>query len=644
MTLVLLLATMTIIASFFGWGALVRRALRLTTPDAINLALGIAALIAVGGILVVFSAVSVGVVFVLLFGGVVIAAIALAGAWRQGRLGTGWRHHLGTLIASPLIFWVHHRPADFNLHDDVEKYLKYPVRLLQTGNLQTGPFDALGTEALGGMSFLHALALAMGPIEFVNVIDQVVGLLVCALLIGACGQRLRVPWGGSVAATMLLIAIDPLKANVSANYAGAALLIGCFALVASGPKSSCELTAREAGALGLLCAGLVALKTSLALILPILFLAFAAVGIGLAANRARMIRSLAIVPITAVVLTLPWLGAHAAKFSAGIGGGSSPDVAVTTGIAEQGWAPFATGEMGFGFAVGHAHYTALVLVYLCLGIGLLRSLRGHAPRLAWVAGSLGIGIALNYGLGQFWGAPRMVGYENGLRYQLPLVLLGTVVGLIAAARTREGTGRADGSGSTPWLSRGALGLLVASLIAFAPSFVERYRPGPMQGFERKVPVGDLAVYTQYHAYLRSAQAREQMQQIQARVPPESQVLVWTLLGAFHLDYARNPIWDVDPAGLASPWLGLRFDDPPRDQVRTMTDYGIEYLIWHYAGPGVRTPDYLAATSHSPFDRDREIFGRTQRFTNLLSALSQDPQLAEIVYADESTRVLRLLPP
>jgi hypothetical protein len=45
-------------------------------------------------------------------------------------------------------------PRVFNFHDDLQKYLGHPVRMLATGTLAAEPLSALGFETLGGQAFL----------------------------------------------------------------------------------------------------------------------------------------------------------------------------------------------------------------------------------------------------------------------------------------------------------------------------------------------------------------------------------------------------------------------------------------------------------------------------------------------------------
>ena len=67
--------------------------------------------------------------------------------------------------------------AAFNWHDDFHKYMAYPVRMLQTGTLAGSPFNSLGTETLGGQTFLQGFVLSYFPLQYINGFDLLFGLL-----------------------------------------------------------------------------------------------------------------------------------------------------------------------------------------------------------------------------------------------------------------------------------------------------------------------------------------------------------------------------------------------------------------------------------------------------------------------------------
>jgi len=632
MTLYLLFATLLIAASFYGWGSIVRYGLRLETPRPLNLGLGVGIVIVFGGWAARVQMAGLMLIYGLLFGGVVFSVLDVIKLCRSRPRWVQARAYLGVMVSAPVVFWAHHRPLAFNIHDDIEKYLKYPVRLLTTGGLQTGPYDSLGSATLGAMSFLQTFAVATGPIAFVNVIDDVIGQLGCALIVVGIGQRVRAPWLLTVIVSLLVIAIDPLKANVSASYLGTLLVLTLLGVLMTGPAQHVQVNGRQAVAAGLACAGLVALKSSLALVLPILFGTILVVGWWLGPARVRLSRELLMIPFAALLLAGPWFAIHAEKYAAML----SSTIAVESGGERvspvPAWEPFSPEAMEFGFSVGHIHYTSWALLVLGWALAVGLGSKTVPQRHRWVGLSLGSGAAITYLVGQWWGAPQIFGYDHGLRYQIPILLAAAATLVVMAdPSAKQSAGK----------NRIALVVATVTLLSFVPSTWHRYEQAGRLGFSLAMPERSWTDFLEYHAFLQSTEAQAMVQQIQTTVPAGKRVLVWTNLAAFRLDYARNQIWDVDPAGIAAPWNQHPFGDAVEAQTRHLLAHGVDCIIWQYAGPGVRTDAYYDTLISSGYGKDRTIFGRTKAFRDFLRELGEDRSLADVIYDDGLTRVFRL---
>lgn len=123
-------------------------------------------------------------------------------------------------------------PSAFNVHDDLQKYFTYPVRMLATGTLLGSPLDGLGYQTLGGLSFLQAIVLSVLPIGYINGVDAVFGLLVLMFITASAGWRRSQWFPAALVGPVLIIAINPLSVNVSGLYLGGALMAACVMLVA----------------------------------------------------------------------------------------------------------------------------------------------------------------------------------------------------------------------------------------------------------------------------------------------------------------------------------------------------------------------------------------------------------------------------
>ena len=222
-------------ASLFGWGMLVRRLSRIPEGSApVTVALGLSAILAVGGVLNLARIAFAPALWLVVGAGLVACAVQIIPALSriklsslsQARGWSGWSEDTlaGGFIAVVIGFTVATQlpPQAFNYHDDFQKYFAHPVRMLATGTLFGSPLSALGSETPGGQAFLHAMALAFFPIPFINGADAVFGLLLLMILGADVGRRRLAPLPGALLAPLLIVVVNPQYVNVSALYLAAA--------------------------------------------------------------------------------------------------------------------------------------------------------------------------------------------------------------------------------------------------------------------------------------------------------------------------------------------------------------------------------------------------------------------------------------
>ncbi|MCZ6862313.1 MAG: hypothetical protein O7I42_18915, partial [Alphaproteobacteria bacterium] len=166
-------------------------------------------------------------------------------------------------------------PAAYNYHDDFQKYLSHPVRMLQTGTLFGSPLSAIGWETLGGQAFLQGFVTAHFPVQYINGFDAVFALFLCLLLIAGFAWQRPAMVPNAVFAMVALVAINPQYVNVSALYSGSALMLAAIFLAADPAEHGSQPIPPLL--LGLVYAAVIALKPTFALFvfLHILFVAVA---------------------------------------------------------------------------------------------------------------------------------------------------------------------------------------------------------------------------------------------------------------------------------------------------------------------------------------------------------------------------------
>jgi hypothetical protein len=211
-------------------------------------------------------------------------------------------------------------PRVFNFHDDLEKYINHPIRMLSTGSLGGGHLNALGSETLGGQAFLHGFVAAHWPIGYINSVDSVFGLTLCLMAVSSAALSRRLPVWCMPIVVALPVFINPQIVNISASYTASALMLFLFCgtwieLKDRGHSSS---PWPHAICTGLVYAAIVVLKTSY-LLLPALHFSVLSLGLAIYATRLKGVFSWAMkVVISSVFFLLPWLTIYFSNLSASV--------------------------------------------------------------------------------------------------------------------------------------------------------------------------------------------------------------------------------------------------------------------------------------------------------------------------------------
>lgn len=220
--------------------------------------------------------------------------------------------------------------------------------------------------------------------------------------------------------------------------------------------------------------------------------------------------------------------------------------------------------------------------------------------------------------------PLLAGYNTSLRHFLPVM-----IGVMPAALVL--CGLFERTGPRPRLSLAtvtAAGLAAILAVAFASDFWARARllarTGTMLAYVRNWPSeGTSALLTASSEMLQPrGPLAHQLAELQQKVPAGEPLLVWST-APFLLDFARNPIIDVDIGGVANPWSKT----PP-----------VSYVLWQRSGFGVRLPaDYERQMRHAG-RRETYLAARGLAYFQHLEHLASR---AKVLVDDGSTVVLRI---
>jgi hypothetical protein len=611
-------AIVTLLAALILWGLgqFVLRFAKVTTDThLLSIGVGLSAVVATGGLLNAMQLAFATALWSLIGIGIVITVLELR---RLNPDPSRWRQPPLLVLAAALVIVgatlfaiaTQAPPLGFNFHDDFEKYFAHPVRMLATGTLAGSPLNSLGMSTLGGQAFLQAFVLSLMPIEFINGLDAVLGLAVLLSLGAAIAWRLAPGSAGVVLVPLAILAINPLYVNTSGVYLPCILMLSAFLLASPDTQRA---GAGPAILLGVLYAGLVALKvTFLPFVLVHFTLALVTVFWTLGSWRQSALWGLRVLA-GATAGIAPWLlmywqnylqwGSNSAA-DAVAGAGPLPNLLST--------APRIWGE-------SYGNYS--LLAALCAAAAIRcwwasRDRSGPEQSLLILAFSAGATGVLCYLLAIFLLGPLALGYENAARYTIPVLTAAAIPALGILPRV-------------PWRLRGVAALdltaplCLAVVLAFAPSALARYRQawnyGSILAFA-SLPRDP--VYIDYTAYALSARALDRVRSFQDQVPPSEPLLAW-ISTPFHLDYARNPIIDTEPAGMTTPWARV--------------PSGIHYVLWQYRGYAVRPPglDLELVTGHDPTEQITAL--RLYRFglkLQKLSAWAAAGELARVVAKDD----------
>ena len=253
-----LLAVVLTSATAIGWGALVLRLFRVPVPlPGLCGATGLATLCVFGGVLNLAGLVLPPVLWLL----VLVGVSGLMVRWREQPFPL---RPLGWLALAVLPAAIGGATGALNPHDDLQGYLVFPVRMLETGSFGPDVFNERRMLVFGAQSFLQCFVLLVAQWRSVPVLESGVALWLLLLLVHDIA-RARVVW--LVPVVLLVTAIELQPVNV------AALLTSSVLLLALANELRGERTAGSTVRIALFVAGTLSLKHNLVAAVAPLFAA-----------------------------------------------------------------------------------------------------------------------------------------------------------------------------------------------------------------------------------------------------------------------------------------------------------------------------------------------------------------------------------
>lgn len=663
------------LAALAGWGGLLHRLCGggERVPWTYRAALGVAVVALLGGPLnllqLAYAPVLDGVVVVGLLLAVG-AAVAALRARRAGGPSPGWRARGADLaprlvIGGAALFLVATvlPTGIFNHHDDMQKYMVPPVRMLATGTLGGNPFGTIGFYSLGFQSFFHAFGAAHFPLVYLNAFDAVLCFLLTGLLLDDLGRRGGVAPVVRTLGALVLVAINPQYVNISSVFSGSLAVAGLawsaillFERIRSAPPGAVALAALPVGLFAVLLMGLKLTHLPFGALIVAVLLALLP---HLAGGWRRAAPAVGGFLLGALLLAAPWaavyehtplgpLVAYAGTFAArtlqdvaepppptledegartGRLGGGAPaedepsiaDVFSTRGVY------FGQTALAYGVVV-----LAVAVVAVLAGVGLIRRRRDGDPGLrAQLAVTLATGVAV---VAYYLATPYVFSVTQAIRYVAPLLIPTAVLAVLGAGRVTAG------GGGAPWTTRGVAAVACMGLVVglFVRATVDRVAEALLARTVVSFPLNSFN--PQYNRYAFGPEMREAVGSAQGRIPPGAPTLAW--IGApFRLDFRRNPVYTIPDPDFTERWLGMPISDDPGELRAFLRARGIRYVIWAYNAPGMRSDASLRQDIASGLYASRGVI--TLKFKQVLAALARE---GAVVFDDGHMVAFALEPP
>jgi len=648
--------TILYFSSLFGWGCLTEKLFRVKLTSPFTICLGIATWIFLGGILNLLKIaypISLDLIFLsgLLFSLIIFLKfqkLKLLYEVREQYLSAAYlKRILPSAMIIIFIFSISAYyiavPSAYNFHDDMEKYFCHPVRMLANGTLFGSKFSALGTETFGAQAFLHGFALSHFSIKSINAVDAVFTFTLFLIVILHTSDKIGLPKWITPLIVLVPVLINPQYVNISSIYTGSVLILFLL-LVQLNNINSEDLP--SAALFGLVYSALIALKTTFLTFAAIHFFVLIVVLYFMQNPKKKVFLWVFRVIGYTLLFLSPWILLYYPSWNA-IALGTNTPSNLFSGKTDNIFLHyllnlFSSKSLFYGFGNSFLDYTLLIIICGLLSILVFVNQSGNKLNKSSITVSVlisCISIVIFYFICNVFFAPFLLGQNHGLRYTLPVVIAALPASLIMCSAFFKNTLKNSERLASYTKHMALIAFFFAIILfSFLGSSIERYKQainnGSVLSFQNLAKDPN---YIKYNQFALGNNAKNIIRRAQKSIPKGKALIAWTPL-QFHLDYHRNTIFDVDPAGLASPWMDIPFKGTTNDIISYFNKKHIKYIIWEYRGPAIRSTKEYTIRMKSLFPRERSIAIKTYLFHQLLSRISKN---AQILFNNGSIAVLKI---
>jgi hypothetical protein len=581
-----LLWSLVIFASFWGYGEALRRALKRPEFDdlgwGLTAAWGMAATLAIGGFLMMFSLAKAPMLT-----GVVLAGAALALYFVAQRLANTTNSHptskkskskqgkagadgapeptqIRTLaytaaLASILVWglmilafassiaW----PFQVDPNDDLTGYLVYPHQILQSGTL-IEPFSFQRAGTFGGQAFLQALVMVVGGERNGHVPDRGIAMIVLAGIFW--GQLVRGHNWRRILGLLLLLAfllIPVPRISTHGAMVGGCFIVASICTIARLPSGKISLSTLIP--VGLLCAAATSIRPTFALLLALWFSGMIFVAL-FSTNRAEIIRRYLIISAIAALVISPF---SALLYKSN----GTPMIPPFNGFVDKQYQihSYENFQEDLKAIVNFTASPAAMSLLLLAAVAFCFA-SNSADRVILVAAVGSMAFVLYKFSAQ--------SYVDMFRFAYPLLVPSVFCILLKALNEIK----VPSSGKSFFITPKTLSICtVISLLFIATAF------GSQALNEIHAQFATLPIQAKAEQGFFDASVKKSYTELQSKVPPGESILT-IVDGAYLMDFARNPVYSINVIGGSAPPPGIPFSQGPEALRSYFLKQGIRYMI------------------------------------------------------------------
>lgn len=632
-------------AALFGWGLI---ALRVTAneqqhPFSYTLAVGIAALIFLGGILnaagLAYSKVLLGLLIV----GWITAFHFLVTEIQQhenratilsdvlDRFSRPTPETISYILLALLsIFLIHNLlpSQSFNFHDDYHTYIPRIEAMAAMGTLGGNPLALIGVDSLGAQQYMQAFVTSVFGFRYVNGFDAVLCMIVSCALVIQLAKLVNAPWFVGLSGMLVVLLINAQQVNVSSVYSTTALALALsYAAVLANRQSADSLKAhllRLAPAI-LICSALIALKLMTAIFAALFFLLLVLLpGASGQQSLAERVKLLVASGAVLTAVTAPWFLVHASNYwtalmhKAGDSSAFANSINASSNLERLSLGRFFSSQELFWGGSYFGYNAMFLLLAAAFAWLLLRSGDERRPPDHCAAAAVAGAAALSYAFGLLVFEPDMA-----LRYSIPFLIASvaaTSVILFARPEAQDSESAPTAStASSGWAVLASIAVLQALLLySFSDSFLRRLNVVRQYQATLMFPLND--TYRQYMQVTFSRQRAQAHLQAQGLCPAGRGTLTWVST-AFLFDHTRNNIYNFASPAVLTPWFTLPTDGDTEALRKALIDMGIECIIWEHKGFGMKSHRQHVMAANSGIHIQQKLGQRVLALRKALAELA-----------------------